>query len=149
MKTLFVASDREAIHARLAKLQPESTAAWGRMNVQQMVCHIADQLRVALGDTPTQPVPAPKILRSRMFRQVFVYLLPWPKGVPTAPEMKLAKPVTWDGDVQAVRDLADRFARLQPGGDWAVHPGFGPISGKEWGVLCYQHLDHHLRQFGV
>lgn len=149
MKTLFAASDREAIHARLARLQPDSSASWGRMNVQQMVCHIADQLRVALGDTPCTPVPAPKILHSRIAREVLVYWLPWPKGVPTAPEMKLAKPVTWDADVQAVRDLIDRFMKVQPTGAWAVHPGFGPMSGTEWGRLCYKHLDHHLRQFGV
>jgi hypothetical protein len=26
---------------------------------------------------------------------------------------------------------------------------FGRMSGAEWGVTQYKHLDHHLRQFGA
>jgi len=26
---------------------------------------------------------------------------------------------------------------------------FGRLSAKQWGVLMYRHVDHHLRQFGV
>ena len=33
--------------------------------------------------------------------------------------------------------------------DWAVHAWFGPVSGREWGMLCWEHTDYHLRQFGV
>jgi hypothetical protein len=81
---------------------------------------------------------------------VLVYWLPWPKGkIPTAPEMRATKPVAWESDLQALHGLVDRFAELRPQGEWAEHPAFGRLSGKEWGVLCYLHLDHHLRQFGV
>jgi hypothetical protein len=30
-----------------------------------------------------------------------------------------------------------------------VHGFFGPLSGAEWGVSQYKHVDHHLRQFGA
>jgi hypothetical protein len=30
-----------------------------------------------------------------------------------------------------------------------VHSFFGRMSGAEWGVMQYKHLDHHLRQFGA
>ena len=35
------------------------------------------------------------------------------------------------------------------GCDGHVHSFFGTMSGAEWGVLQYKHLDHHLRQFGA
>jgi len=29
-----------------------------------------------------------------------------------------------------------------------VHSFLGRLSGEEWGIMMYKHLDHHLRQFG-
>ncbi len=31
----------------------------------------------------------------------------------------------------------------------AVHPLFGPLSGKMLGKLLHKHWSHHLEQFGV
>ena len=51
---------------------------------------------------------------------------------------------------QALRQSIDRFATGGPG-VCTKHPHFffGPLTPVEWAVLMYQHLDHHLRQFGV
>ena len=48
--TLFSRSARATIHVRIDELSPESLRQWGKMPAPQMVCHVADQLRVALGD---------------------------------------------------------------------------------------------------
>jgi hypothetical protein len=149
MPTLFDASTRAKVHGRIDSLAATRPGLWGKMNAPQMVCHCADQLRVALGDVPSKPTPVP-LLHSRLVRQVIVYWLPWPKGkIPTAPEMQATKPAAWESDLEALHGLVDRFAERRPQGEWAAHPAFGPLSGKEWGVLCYQHLDYHLRQFGA
>ena len=37
----------------------------------------------------------------------------------------------------------------ETGCDGNVHGFFGRMSGAEWGVTQYKHVDHHLRQFGV
>jgi uncharacterized protein DUF1569 len=146
--TLFDEKTRAGVHARIDRLEAASPGLWGKMNAPQMVCHAADQLRVALGEIPTRP--RPNFLRFRPLRQLFVYWLPWPKAkVPTVREMLTSQPTSWDGDLQALHGLVDRFADCRPEGDWAPHPAFGPIAGREWGRLCYKHLDHHLRQFAV
>jgi hypothetical protein len=51
---------------------------------------------------------------------------------------------------QALRESIDRFAKSGPAA-CTKHPHFffGPLTPEEWAVLMYQHLDHHLRQFGV
>ena len=48
--TLFNGAARAGIHARVDRLSPESVPLWGTMRATQLVCHVADQLRVALGD---------------------------------------------------------------------------------------------------
>lgn len=30
-----------------------------------------------------------------------------------------------------------------------AHTFFGKLTKKEWGILNYKYLDHHLRQFGA
>jgi len=148
MRSLFEDGTRAELKERLGRLTPGARARWGRMSAPQMVCHVGDQLRVALGDLPTRE--APNFLRFRPLRQMFVYWLPWPKGkVPTSPEMQSSAPCGWEGDVAAVDALIDRFATRRPAEKWAQHPAFGRLSGREWGALCCKHLEHHLQQFGV
>jgi hypothetical protein len=70
-----------------------------------------------------------------------------PRGkIQTAPEMLATQPKSWEVDLAACAELAERVGR---GSARAVHPAFGPLSPEEWGRLCWKHLDHHLRQFGV
>ena len=58
-------------------------------------------------------------------------------------------PADWRDDVAALHVLVDRVGDKDPAADWALHPWFGPVSGREWGMLCWEHTDYHLRQFGV
>ena len=118
------------------------------MHAAQMVCHVADQLRVALGELDTAGKPG--LLRFRPLRQLFVYWLPWPKGrIETAPEMLTTMPLEWHDDVSTLHALIEKVGKRAPVVKWAMHPMFGPLSGREWGVLSWKHLDYHLQQFGV
>jgi hypothetical protein len=48
-----------------------------------------------------------------------------------------------------VFELIERFATTPPEKLGVVHPSFGRMRPRDWDVLQYRHLDHHLRQFGV
>ena len=147
MPTLFDPAARDAIHVRIDRLAPQMTPQWGKMNAGQMIVHLTAQLRAGLGELAGAPKKTP--LNNWLMRRVIIYLLPWPKGTPTAPEF-LAQPTgTWDDDMAALRAAVDRFGSHGPGGAWAEHPAFGPLTGRMWGTLAWRHLDHHLRQFGV
>ena len=148
MKTLFDIDARSPIHERIDRLEPSSARQWGKMHAGQMVCHVGDQLRVALGELETAGVPG--FLRFRPLRQLFVYWLPWPKGrIEAPPEMLTTTPSEWNDDVSALHVLIENFGKEDPVAKWASHPGFGPLSGDEWGSLSWKHLDYHLQQFGV
>ena len=55
--TLVSRSVRAAIHIRIDQLSPEERPPVGddACIITQMVCHVADQLRVAIGDIETRP----------------------------------------------------------------------------------------------
>jgi len=145
MPNLLDPSDRTAILERIHRLTPGHARRWGTMDAHRMICHVADQLRVALGETPlTWRYPAPV---RPVLRFVVIHLpLPAPKGkVPTVPEMLVSKPAGWDEDL---RGLIDRVERLAATEVVHPHPAFGRLTRREWGLLSWKHLDHHLRQFG-
>lgn len=146
MSSLLESSDRQAIITRLRRLTPQHARRWGTMQSHQMVCHVSDALRVALGDLACRRRDS--LLTRTLVKWLVIELrAPAPRGkVKTAPEMLTTAPATWDADRGACETLIGRMATELP---HSVHPAFGPLSPREWGILAYQHLDHHLRQFGV
>jgi hypothetical protein len=145
---MFDGAVREQLLGRLRRLTPDSGARWGRMTAPQMIAHLSDQMRHTLGDRPTQPKQGP--LRWPIVRSLTIYWLPWPKGrVQGPPEAFTSQPTTWPADVAGLERLVERFALGNPGDTWPEHALLGRMSGKDWGVFCYRHFDHHFRQFGV
>ena len=146
MRTLLSNADRSIIVQRLRRVRPDARPAWGSLDAPRMLCHIADQMRVAVGDIPTRPVHSFVSRTLVKFLVVNTGVQP-PRGrIKTAPEMLTSRPTAWDADLAACVDLAERVGL---GTASAVHPAFGPLTPQEWGRLCWKHLDHHLVQFGA
>jgi hypothetical protein len=112
-----------------------------------MVVHLSDALKMALGELPVPSRKTP--LRYPVIKQLIIYLMPWPKGAPTAPELLARVPAAWNGEVVALGALVEKFANRPAGEKWPPHPAFGSMTGRAWGVLAYRHCDHHFRQFGI
>lgn len=147
MKTLWQTADKQELLARLARLNADIQPQWGKMNCAQMLAHLADGMRMTLGDLPTQSKAGP--LRYPPLKQLIIYWLPWPPGAPTAPELIARQSDGVEHETAAVQALLERFAQSERTRQWPEHPAFGKLSAKDWGVLAYRHIDHHLRQFGV
>jgi hypothetical protein len=145
LPTLLNPIDRGGILSRLRRLDSSQQPLWGRLTAPQMICHLADQLRVAVGDLPTRRTDN---LASRTILKWLVVYSPMqapPGKVQTAPEMLTTQPSSWSADLQAVESLIQRLGTTPT---QAVHPFFGPLTHGGWGRLAWKHLDHHLRQFG-
>ena len=132
MKTLFDDRRRREFQDRLGRLTPSTLPQWGKFDAARMVVHVADSLKMALGTLPAKSKRLP--IRHPPLKQLLVYWLPWPKGVPTAPELLERSPADWDAEVAALLALMEEA---------------GTVPRRAWGVLGYRHLDHHFRQFGV
>lgn len=147
MKTLFDEQHRTALIARIERLTVDARPAWGKMNAERMLTHLVESMRMAIGELPTKPKN--RFIRYAPFRQLFVYLLPWPKGAPTAPELIPSDSCTLAESRRELVRLCAEFGSRNMQQDWPRHPAFGDLGRKGWGVLAWRHIDHHLRQFGV
>ena len=145
-RSLSDARTRQELVDRLERLGPEAKPLWGKMNAPQMLAHLADWMLMAKGELKT--AAKNRALRFPPLKQLVIYWLPFPKGVPTAPELISRKPLTWTIEHAAVREHVQSFEALNPA-VWPKHPVFGEMTPTAWRVLGYRHMDHHLRQFGI
>ncbi len=148
MSTLARTADRDALIARVERLSPDASAVWGRMNAAQMLAHCADALRMGLGDLAVKPKHA-TIPRMALVKWLFLNVLPFPKGAPTAKELISRAPETWEVERSQLIELMKRAGGDESRSVTAEHPLFGPLTRAQWGQLAWKHLDHHLRQFGA
>ena len=148
MKTLFDDEARGALLARLERVSAESRPRWGKMSAEQMLSHLVEAMRMALGEFQTRPKKM--LTRLPPFRQLFVYWLPWPKGAPTARELLPASnPRSVEEGKREIMRLVTQLAGYSSKTQWPDHPAFGKLTARGWGVLGWRHIDHHLRQFGA
>ena len=147
-RSLRSVPSRQRILERIGRLSPDSRPQWGTMGPTLLLPHLARGLRRALGEIPTLAPPGG--LGSALRRFLFVHVLPWPKGRLKAPHGAFdLKPGDWGSDRQQVVTLIERFALAPAEQLGQFHPSMGRMSYRDWDVLMYRHLDHHLRQFGV
>lgn len=148
VRTIDDPDDRRNLFDRLGRLDASRAPRWGRLTASQMLVHLCDQMRMPFNENPSGPMPGPP--RIPGVREAFLYFLPWPKGrIEGPPEAFKSAPGTWSEDLETLKELVDQFVNSDPEGPWAIHPNWGYLSRPQWGVFCYRHFDHHLKQFGV
>lgn len=148
MASIWREETRHELLNRLDRLSADSPARWGKFSCPAMLAHLNDSLRMALGEVSA----APKRLPIRFFplKQLIIYVLPFPKGVPTAPVLiARCEGAVFRDEVQAFRQILDRLSQRDGDTTWPPHPAFGAMNRRSWGVLGYRHVDHHFTQFGV
>lgn len=152
MKTILHHTTNNEILRRINSLSENSVRLWGKMNVNEMVCHCSDQLRLAFGELHSKDVG--NLLLKTIVKHLILLGMPAPKGkVETIPELKQRvggmKPTTFEQDKKTLLDLVRNFQQRIEKNPNQVHPTFGKLTTKQWSRLCYTHLDHHLKQFSA
>ena len=82
-------------------------------------------------------------------KHLALYVLPFPKGAPTAPGLKCDDDAAFEEERAALLELLEKIGNGPREGGGPDHPLFGPLNRSEWGVCTYKHTDHHLKQFGA
>ena len=140
----------KALVSRFFQLMPDAAPRWGRMTAGQMLVHCADQLRISRGEKPVTSVRLPDFLKPLVKWFIIKRMKRFKPNMKTLPEMDPQRGMT--PPVSFATDHATLLALLTPaayGPHGVTHPVFGPLSRQEFGEITWQHLDHHLRQFGV
>ncbi len=149
MRSLFEPGDRDSLLERLAKLQPGAARQRGKMGASQMLAHCSAALEVGTGDKPRKQALIGKIL-GPFARSSMIGEKPFGKNSPTDPAFVVRDERDFEAERERLAALVRRFCELGPDNAAAqTHSFLGRLTGEEWAVLMYKHIDHHLRQFGA
>lgn len=151
MSSLASQQAQAEILKRLAQLTADSPRRWGRMTVNQMLCHLADSYSLALGNKKASRMPV-LIPRPVMKWVALNVPMPWPKNLTTRPEMAQefggTPPVGFEEDRERLVEILTSFCEAERNFEAIEHPIFLRMRHAEWLRWGYLHADHHLRQFG-
>ena len=149
MKSLFNSDVFKDTVGRIEALQASASRQWGKMTPSQMLEHVTRALETACGKGPQTQAWLGKLIGWAV-KKSFVGEKPFSKNSPTSPEFIVHDEPGFDATKQRLLGVMREFQSLgERGCDGHVHGFFGTMSGAEWSVMQYKHLDHHLRQFGA
>jgi len=118
------------------------------MDVKAMLTHLRQSALMALSELPVA-CKSKRAFQVFPIKHLILHVVPFPKGAPTAPELLVPDAASVDAIRSELVSLVERIGAGPREGDGPVHPLFGRLSFREWGVATYKHTDHHLRQFGA
>ena len=148
MGSILNEADRTAISNRLRSLSVSSARRWGTLDVTGMLQHLRRSALMCVGELSV-PSANKRAFHKFPLKHVILYVLPFPKGAPTAPALKCDAAASFEEERAALLELLERIGTGLREGMGPDHPLFGPLSWREWGVVTYKHSDHHLKQFGA
>ena len=152
MQSLKSAACQSETLRRIQSLHLESPRQWGKMTVAQMACHLTDGFQMATGERPVRETGS--LWGRTGMKCLALYLpVPWPKGVPTLPEVDAfrdgTRPTELARDLERLERSLQAFVESASADRCGRHPFFGALSPNQWLRWGYLHADHHLRQFGA
>ena len=148
MRTVLNENDLDAILNRLKSLSVSSRRRWGSMDVTGMLQHLRLSALMTVGELPVVS-KSKRAFQMFPLKHLILYVVPFPKGAPTAPELKPGEATSFEEERAALLELLERIGTGPSDGTGPAHPLFGPLTWREWGVATYKHADHHLKQFSA
>jgi hypothetical protein len=150
MDTLFDAAARDGILRRIDALRPDSPRGWGKMEAAQMLSHCALGMEAATGDAVLHSNFMAKLI-GPVFKGWMLGPKPFSQNSPTHPLLVLHKqPCDFAKEKTRLVAVVRKFHDAGPASAAKYRHAFVQrLTGDEWGVLQWKHLDHHLRQFGA
>ena len=148
MGSILNERDRSEILGRFQTLSASSTRRWGSLDVVGMLQHLSLSARMTLGELQVTSSNK-RVFQMFPLKHLILYVLPFPKGAPTAAELKPADTLSFEEERAALLELLERIGTGPSEGTGPAHPLFGSMTWHEWGVVTYKHADHHLKQFGA
>ena len=149
MKSLFEKEAYDDILGRIEKLDENTSAQWGKMDVAQMLYHCQQPLDVAIG---RKTLKKPNFIMKLILRSIKSSMYndkPWKPGSPTVAEYKVTSNKDFNTEKEALLALIGEFYEYGNSRELGPHIAFGQLTHDQWGMMQYKHLDHHLRQFGI
>ncbi len=148
MKTVFDQDTRDELIRRINTVTPNSTARWGKMNVNQMLRHCTLWEEWVAGRKIYKRAFLGRIFGKMALNTFLKDDRPLGRNSPTISAFTIAR----IGDGEDIASGQAKWIALIQGYAHFSNPGFihsffGKMTKEQIGQLAYKHADHHLRQF--
>lgn len=137
----------------LRTLDPNQEPQWGKMNVQQMIEHMSDSIKIATQKDKHDKIitPEDKLESSYRFLKSDKPFRENTKNVLLSDNPPAARGNTLeDSIIELEKELGDfkQFFQEDPG-KTTTNPFFGHLNYGDWVQLLHKHAQHHLKQFAA
>jgi hypothetical protein len=152
-QSIYNAATKEEIFRRVDKVTAASKGRWGKLSAPQMLRHLAEANRMALGEIG-MPDRSTFLTRT-LIKWMFLNNIKPPgreKGkIQTFPEVDIVKKGVATDDIEAEKIRYKRSVQkiLDTPALHGRHTAFGKMTREDWGHLAYAHADYHLTQFDL
>lgn len=136
----------------LTQLDADAPRKWGKMNVQQMIEHMADYVRIASGKTPVSIItPEEHIPRMQSFLDSEKKMRENTPNQLLPDEPPAVRHATKEAAINELeQEIIYFFLVFEREKDKTLNnPFFGVLNFQQQVQLLHKHSTHHLRQFGV
>lgn len=150
LPNIFTSEVTNGLISRINHLSPDSTPAWGKMSVDQMLAHCNVTYEMAFENKHPKPNPLMKLIMKAFIKNVVVSEKPYKRNSQTAPAFIIKDARNFE--IEKSRLIAYLQKTLELGEehfDGKESLSFGHLNSTEWNNMFYKHLDHHLTQFNV
>lgn len=150
MKTIFDNEIRAQLISRIAQINGDNKAEWGKMNVFQMLKHNTywNGWILGTGGHTYKQEFLGKLFGKIALRSMIKDEKPFDKNIPTSNQFKVRE---LNGDLES--EKSKWISLISEYQDYNnpnfIHDFFGKMTKEQIGVLVFKHTDHHLRQFGL
>ena len=135
---------------RINKLNHQTQAIWGKMNVSQMLAHLNVTYEMAFENIHPKPNFVLGIILKLFVKNMVVNEGPYKKSSQTAPAFLITD--ARDFEKEKARLIAYLTKTQELGASYFDNKeslSFGKLNSAQWNNMFYKHLNHHLSQFGV
>ncbi len=149
MPSIHEAATMQELTNRINSLQPDTQRLWGKMDVAQMLAHCVVGVEAAMSNEPVKRNIA-SYLFGELAKKSIWSEKPFRKSLPTAPNFVITDSRVLEKEKQNLLQALARFTK-EPASAFTerTHPFFGKMAARDWDMLMYRHIDHHLKQFGA
>ena len=143
---------RTKLISLLQKLNTDTTARWGKMNVRQMIEHMTDVMMVANGKiklpivTPPDKLPRLQefMMSEKPFKENTRSQVLGEEPAPLKKNTKEAAIGKLQEEIIYFFEVFEKTPALR-----TTHPVFGELDFEMNIQILYKHSLHHLKQFGI
>lgn len=142
-------NNRQQIKSLLLSLKADAVPLWGKMQAQQMIEHLVDQVQYTNGTkVPTCDVPQEEA-HKRKQRAIYTDA-EIPKNVVLGALPEYLEYESMEVAINQLMAELEEFDQYFKEPDRTVlHGGFGPMNYHEWQIWHGKHFTHHFKQFGL